>query len=603
LCLGIWILEEKLRKNLTIFPLNLWLLELLHGITWILVTWTTSLVLKQLPKAWLWLCSFLIFFVSGIFCAFSLTYAFIDREFCIKVVLDVLSFFGAFLLIFCTFKARKYEETYMESNESLVTPLNYELNEVDHVNHVTPFAKAGCFSLMSFWWLNPLMKTGQEKTLQDEDMPKLRESDRAEKCYALFIDQLNRQKQQDKSSRSLVLWTIILCHRREILISGFYALLKVLAVSFCPVILNAFILVAEGNKSSKYESYVLAVSLLFTKILESLSQRQWYFRSRLIGMKIKSLLIAAVYKKQMRLSNAARSVHSGGEIMNYVNVDAYRVGEFPFWFHHTWTTALQLCIALVIIFRAVGLATIASFVVIILTVILNTPLAKLQHKFLSKLLVAQDERLKASSEALVNVKVLKLYSWEIHFKNAIERLRYVELKWLSSVLLQKAYNVILFWFSPFFISAATFGACYFFKVPLHANNLFTFVATIRLLQDPISTIPDVIGVIIQANIAFARIVRFLDAPELQNANFSKSCFDEKLNGSILIESAEFSWEYNISKPTIRNIDLKVSAGQKIAICGEVGSGKSTLLAAILGEIPNTKGNVSFFYLFYKYLLV
>jgi ATP-binding cassette subfamily C (CFTR/MRP) protein 2 len=319
-------------------------------------------------------------------------------------------------------------------------------------------------------------------------------------------------------------------------------------------------------------------------------------------MKIKSLLIAAVYKKQMRLSNAARSVHSGGEIMNYVNVDAYRIGEFPFWFHHTWTTALQLCIALVIIFRAVGLATIASFVVIILTVILNTPLAKLQHKFLSKLLVAQDERLKASSEALVNVKVLKLYSWEIHFKNAIEGLRYVELKWLSSVLLQKAYNVILFWFSPFFISAATFGACYFFKVPLHANNLFTFVATIRLLQDPISTIPDVIGVIIQANIAFARIVRFLDAPELQNANFSKSCFDEKLKGSILIKSAEFSWEYNISKPTIRNIDLKVSAGQKIAICGEVGSGKSTLLAAILGEIPNTKGNVSFFYLFYKYLL-
>jgi ATP-binding cassette subfamily C (CFTR/MRP) protein 2 len=107
---------------------------------------------------------------------------------------------------------------------------------------------------MSFWWLNPLMKTGQEKTLQDEDMPKLRESDRAEKCYALFIDQLNRQMQQDKSSQWLVLWTIILCHRREILISGFFVLLKVLTISSCPVILNAFILVAVGNKSSKSES-------------------------------------------------------------------------------------------------------------------------------------------------------------------------------------------------------------------------------------------------------------------------------------------------------------------------------------------------------------
>ncbi|XP_024641719.1 ABC transporter C family member 10 isoform X2 [Medicago truncatula] len=309
-------------------------------------------------------------------------------------------------------------------------------------------------------------------------------------------------------------------------------------------------------------------------------------------MKVKSLLVAAVYKKQLRLSNAAKLIHSGGEIMNYVNVDAYRIGELPFWFHHSWTTFLQLCISLVIIFRAVGLATIASLVVIVLTALLNTPLAKLQHKYLSKLLVAQDERLKASSEALVNVKVLKLYAWETHFKNAIESLRFSELKFLSSVLLQKAYNVILFWFSPFLISAATFSACYFLNVPLHANNIFTFVATIRLMQDPISTIPDVIGVIIQANIAFSRIVEFLEAPELQSSNFRKTCFDEKLNGSILIKSSDFSWEYDILKPTIRKINLKVSVGQKIAICGEVGSGKSTLLAAILGEVPHTKGNIN-----------
>ena len=48
-------------------------------------------------------------------------------------------------------------------------------------------------------------------------------------------------------------------------------------------------------------------------------------------------------------------------------------------------------------------------------------------------MVAQDERLRACSEALVNMKVLKLYAWETHFKNVIEKLREVEYKWLSGV--------------------------------------------------------------------------------------------------------------------------------------------------------------------------
>ncbi|CAJ1953022.1 unnamed protein product [Sphenostylis stenocarpa] len=457
---------------------------------------------------------------------------------------------------------------------------------------VTPFAKAGFFSKITFWWLSPLIKKGQKKTLLDEDVPKLSESDRAERCYSSFVDHLSRQKKKEPLSEKSYLWAIILCHQREILISGLFALLKVLTLSASPLLLNAFILVYEGNGSFKYEGYALAISFLFIKIIESISQRQWYFRSRLVGMKLRSQLTAAICQKQLRLSNAARLIHSGGEVMNYVTVDAYKIGEFPFWFHQTWTIIVQLCTVLVILYNAVGLATIAALVVIVLTVLCNTPIAKLQHKFLTELLVAEDERLKACSEALVNMKVLKLYAWEIHFKNSIESLRNVELKWLSSVLFQKAYNIILFWFSPILVYVATFVACYFLKIPLHANNLFTFVATLRLVQDPISIIPDVIGVVIQAKVAFSRIVKFLEAPELQRESVRKRCCNEKLKGSTLIKSADFSWECNVSKPTLRNINLEVRPGQKIAICGEVGSGKSTLLAAILGEVPNTKGNIA-----------
>lgn len=595
---GIWILEEKLRKNKTALPLDLWLLEFIQGLTWLLVGLSLSLKFKQLPRTWLKLFSVLIFLVSGLNCGLSLFYAINSIQLSLKVALDVLSFPGAILLLLCTYK---YKDTDREIDESLYTPLNGESNKNDSVSHVTLFAKAGFFSRMSFQWLNPLMKSGKEKTLEDEDVPKLREEDRAESCYSLFLDQLNKQKKKDPSSQPSVLLTLFLCHWREILISGFFALLKVLALSSGPMLLNSFILVAEGHESFKYEGFVLAVVLFFIKIIESLSQRQWYFRSRLVGLKVRSLLTAAVYKKQLRLSNSARLVHSSGEIMNYVTVDAYRIGEFPYWFHQTWTTSFQLCISLVILFNAVGLATIASLVVIVITVLCNTPLAKLQHKFQSKLMVAQDERLKATSEALVNMKVLKLYAWETSFKNSIERLRNEEMKWLSAVQLRKAYNTFLFWSSPVLVSAASFGACYFLNVPLHANNVFTFVATLRLVQDPIRTIPDVIGVVIQAKVAFARILKFLEAAELQSENVRKKGSDGNMKGSISIKSADFAWEdNNVSKPTLRNINLEVRSGQKVAICGEVGSGKSTLLAAILREVPNTQGKVRFYFIFKLY---
>ncbi|KAL8134639.1 hypothetical protein AgCh_009604 [Apium graveolens] len=336
------------------------------------------------------------------------------------------------------------------------------------------------------------MKRGRNKTLQDEDIPKLREEDQAETCYLLFMEHLDKQKAKDPWSQPSILRTIILCHQRDIFFSGFFALLKIITISSGPMLLNAFIQVSEGKGSFEHEGYVLAFLLFFSKNLEFLSQRQWYFRSRLIGVKVRSLLTAVIYKKQLRLSNAAKTMHSAGEIMNYVTVDAYRIGEFPFWFHQLWTTSLQLCFALVILYHAVGLATVASLAAIVLTVLSNAPLAKLQNKCQSKLMLAQDERLKFGSEALVNMK---------------------------------------------------------------------------------------------AKVAFTRILKSLEAPELDTSKIQHNWNRENANCNIVITSADLSWEENTVEPTLRNISLEVRVGEKVAICGEVGSSKSTLLAAILGEVP------------------
>lgn len=195
------------------------------------------------------------------------------------------------------------------------------------------------------------------------------------------------------------------------------------------------------------------------------------------------------------------------------------------------------------------------------------------------------------SESLTNMKVLKLYAWENHFKGVIEQLRELELKWLSAFQLGKAYTSVLFWASPALVSAATFLACYFLGVPLDPSNVFTFVAALHLVQDPINHIPNVIGSVIQARAAFNRLNEFLGASELQKDQVSME-YSAHSQYPIAIKSGCFSWDSS-ENYNLRNINLMVKSGTKVAICGEVGSGKSSLLAAILGEVPRTDGVVYF----------
>ncbi|KAL7167659.1 hypothetical protein ACSBR2_038173 [Camellia fascicularis] len=378
-------------------------------------------------------------------------------------------------------------------------------------------------------------------------MPKLRQKDRAETCYFMFVEQISKRKERGMPNPS-ILSTIFFWQWKAILVSGFFALIKVLALATGPLLLKAFIEVGQGKERFKYEGYAITVGFFLTKCLESLSERQWYFQTRLIELQVRSFLSAAIYKKQLRLSNAAKTSHSPGEITNYVTVDAYRIGEFPYWFHQLWTTTLQICLAFLIIYYSMGLATIAAVFMIILAVLGNYPMAKLQHKQLTKLMVAQDRRLKTITETLTSMKVLKLYAWENHFKNVIERLRRDE-----------------------FISS--------------------FV-TKTLCCEPIRLNPERGTVFIETKVSFTRIVKFLEAPELQNRHIKQKCdTNEELKQSILINSTQISWDASSLKPTLTNINLVVQFGEKIAVCGEVGSGKSTLIATILGEVPKINGIV------------
>ncbi|RYE74150.1 MAG: ATP-binding cassette domain-containing protein, partial [Myxococcales bacterium] len=57
---------------------------------------------------------------------------------------------------------------------------------------------------------------------------------------------------------------------------------------------------------------------------------------------------------------------------------------------------------------------------------------------------------------------------------------------------------------------------------------------------------------------------------------------------------EHGWLQYSGRPILRDLDLTVAAGDRVALLGENGSGKSTLVRAILGLTPLTSGQVRLF---------
>ncbi|GJX90081.1 multidrug resistance-associated protein 6 [Tanacetum coccineum] len=90
-------------------------------------------------------------------------------------------------------------------------------------------------------------------------------------------------------------------------------------------------------------------------------------------------------------------------------------------------------------------------------------------------------------------------------------------------------------------------------------------------------------------VSFGRITSFLVDDELKDNKLTTKQETKKSTNNIRIQDGNFAWDPESTTPTLRNVNLEVKRGQKVAVCGSVGSGKSSMLYATLGEISRTSG--------------
>ena len=458
---------------------------------------------------------------------------------------------------------------------------------------VTPYSEAGLFSLVTLSWLNPLLSVGAKRPLELKDIPLLAPKDRAKTNYKALNSNWEKLKAENTSKQPSLAWAILKSFWREAACNAVFAGLNTLVSYVGPYMISYFVDYLGGNETFPHEGYILAGIFFSAKLVETLTTRQWYLGVDILGMHVRSALTAMVYRKGLRLSSSAKQSHTSGEIVNYMAVDVQRVGDYSWYLHDIWMLPLQIILALAILYKNVGIASVATFIATIISIIVTVPLAKLQEDYQDKLMAAKDDRMRKTSECLRNMRILKLHAWEDRYRMKLEEMRHVEFHWLRKALYSQAFVTFIFWSSPIFVAAITFGTSILLGTQLTAGGVLSALATFRILQEPLRNFPDLVSMMAQTKVSLDRISGFLQEEELQE-DATIVLPRGITNMAIEIKNGEFCWDPTSSKLTLSGIQMKVERGMRVAVCGMVGSGKSSFLSCILGEIPKISGEVSWF---------
>ncbi|XP_064934555.1 putative ABC transporter C family member 15 isoform X2 [Musa acuminata AAA Group] len=448
------------------------------------------------------------------------------------------------------------------------------------------FSIAGFWSRLTFRWLNPVFAKGRAERLELRHIPGVPRSETAETSLCLLQESLRQQKLESASLPRAIIRAVW----RSLALNAVFAGLNTLSSYLGPFLITNFVEFVSGKDSGhgRYYGYVLASLFFVAKTVESLTQRQWYFGARRIGIRVRAALMAAIYEKCLAIQHSGSST---GKLINFLDVDVERIGDFFWYVHGIWLLPVQVSLALLILHRNLGApASFAALAATALVMVSNTPLANSQERLHSKIMEAKDARIKATAETLKCMRILKLHSWETAYLNKLLQLRDVERSWLRRYLYTCSAIAFLFWGSPILVSVISFGVCILMGTPLTAGAVLSALATFRILQEPIYNLPELVAMITQTKVSIDRIHSLMKEEEQKQLSPSRST--QASDMAVEITPGVYSWEADSSlkKPTLKiENKIRIMRGEKVAVCGTVGSGKSSFLCSIMGEVPRSSG--------------
>jgi ABC-type bacteriocin transporter len=126
---------------------------------------------------------------------------------------------------------------------------------------------------------------------------------------------------------------------------------------------------------------------------------------------------------------------------------------------------------------------------------------------------------------------------------------------------------------------------------LTMGQLITFNALLAYFLDPIQNLINLQPTMQTAVVAADRLGEILDLDPERSADEDKKIRPKSLQGEIAIRNLDF--RYGTRHLVLKDINISIAAGEKIAFVGESGSGKTTLIKLLMNFYGAEKGEILF----------
>ncbi|GAA6015718.1 hypothetical protein JCM10207_008773 [Rhodosporidiobolus poonsookiae] len=527
-------------------------------------------------------------------------------------------------------------------------------------------AKANWLSETTFWWIQPLLVLGYKRELTATDLPKM---DRTREA-GFLADEFERNLA--KRVKAVEEWNAALDSgehvpsvwekarwkakavmgmgredgRREIGLvlalsdtffwpfwsAGIYKVVADLAQTTSPLVTRQIIRFTQeayaANQAGQPippigKGVGLAVGLFFMQLIYSVGTNNTFSRCGQVGVLARAALIAAAYRKAMRMSPKARIHNTNAKLVSHISTSISRIEWAATFVHFSWTCIIQLIEIIVILLCTIGVTSLAGIAFVCISLPAQTWAMKQLFRSRQKTQVHTDDRIKTISELLSGIKIVKFFAWESPLLEKVANSRRKELGGLRKMLSIRAATQALALTIPTLASVVVFAV---YAATGHTQDpaeIWTSLSLLNILRFPLMLLPNSLSTSADAYSALKNLIPVYTAEELPE---DRVHVEDDLPVAIKVEQASFVWETaeppasgggrdkkggkkaegrkdkgaeekkegKEEKPSeLLDINLEVARGELLCVVGSVGSGKSSLLQGLVGEMRKTSGSVTF----------
>lgn len=331
------------------------------------------------------------------------------------------------------------------------------------------------------------------------------------------------------------------------------------------------------EKSIASPWYIPLGIVMFTSIQGTLKYLSSYL-STWVGCKITNRLKFDLYKKLLTFPTSFYDKQNSGDVVFQFNnmADTACSGLLDNLSVFTQRICSSISLIGVLFYNSWQLASIA----VVILACAFAPVAKLQKRIkgvLDKTIIADSSIITAYNETFAGNKTIISYNL---FKNVTDKFKHIlgsvfELRiklvqrtqWLSPAM-----HVIV---SIGIAIAIGYGSHLIMTNQITSGNFVSFITALILLYTPIKNIGNNLNSVQFSFYAIEQIFDKLDTePAIRDVENPKILTPDNINR---IQYTYVNFEYNTGTPILKEINLDIQKGEKIALVGNSGGGKTTLV--------------------------